>query len=85
MPSSSQDFDESVIKFEGTAHRICLRPRNRKDGDMHIAVEIDCEDDDNWFNKSSFSSFWIDELIQLLQTAKNYMENNHNREKRLRM
>lgn len=68
------DCDESIIKFEAGCHRVCLQPRGRIDKDPHVIVRIDTEDDGNWFKSMSFSSAWLPELIQILETAKAYME-----------
>ena len=70
------DYDESVVKFEAQCHRVCLEPRSRNNNDTHVIVRIDCEDDGNWFKNMSFSSHWLPDLIKILETARDYMDKN---------
>lgn len=40
-------------------------------GDGHIMVQLLSEDDEHWSNKGPlFSSFWIDDLIEVISLAK---------------
>ena len=47
----------------------------RGENDNHITVQILTEDDGNWFaSEKGFSSYWIDDLINQLQKAKEFLE-----------
>lgn len=59
-------------QFRGKCMGVTLEPRGP--GDNHIMVTLEIEDDENWFEKMSVSSYWIDELIEQLQAAKKYCE-----------
>ena len=50
--------------------------------DPHLCVEIWTEDDENWFMSdiSSFSSYWLPELLELLKAANAWMKNNAQKE-----
>ncbi len=44
-------------------------------GDGHIMIQLLSEDDEHWHNiGTSFSSFWIYDLIEVLDNAKTYLE-----------
>jgi hypothetical protein len=61
------------IEFKGQCKGVELVKRETNDN--HICVRILTEDDDDWFaSASSFSSSWLDELIEQLQLAKKYIE-----------
>jgi hypothetical protein len=63
----------NIIEFKGDCKGVRLK--NRSENDNHICVEILTEDDENWFvSETSFSSYWIDELIEQLQNAKSFIE-----------
>ena len=59
-------------KFLGKCMGVELSQRGMND--PHILVNILMEDDENWFKKASFSSSWLDEMIQQLQAAKAFCE-----------
>jgi hypothetical protein len=64
-----------VIEFKGACKGVRLERRGKKDS--HICVRLLTEDDEMWYPaETSFSSYWLDELIKKLQEAKTYMENN---------
>lgn len=46
----------------------------RGPGDPHLMFTLEVEDDENWFEKETVSSAWIDELIEQLQIAQTYLE-----------
>lgn len=49
--------------------------------DKHIMARLLIEDDTNWHETDvSFSSFWIDDLIAVLQRAKAKLEQSANKE-----
>lgn len=49
-----------------------VRLEKRDDKDKHIVVVLETEDDEQWFEKTSFSSYWLDELIEVLQAASSF-------------
>jgi hypothetical protein len=47
--------------------------------DKHVCIQLLSEDDETWFEVgNSFSSFWLDDLIQVLERAKALMASNPN-------
>jgi len=63
-----------ITQIKGKLFGIRFRPRGP--GDSHIVIQIIKEDDDNWFcHGTSFSSHWIDDLIEQLQNAKMKLDN----------
>lgn len=63
------------MEFKGKCKGIKLTKRNENKNDNHICLQILTEDDGEWFDSNnSFSSSWIDELIELLQITKAYIE-----------
>ena len=65
---------EQKITFKGRCKGVELIKRGINDN--HICINILTEDDGNWFVSKSeigFSSSWIDELIEQLQTLKNIL------------
>jgi hypothetical protein len=51
-----------------------VRVKERGENDSHLQVTLLVEDDENWFEKQTFDSYWIDELIEQLECAKHYLE-----------
>ena len=43
-----------------------------KDG-LPVLVKLLIEDDEIWHEKEEFSSYWLDDLINVLTQAKNYV------------
>lgn len=56
--------------FRGACVGVDLVPRGS--ADRHILVKILIEDDENWIEKLSISSYWLDEMIDQLITARDY-------------
>lgn len=46
---------------------------DRAPDDPHQMVRIMVEDDENWFPKIDFSSYWLDEAILTLQAARDHL------------
>ena len=63
---------KNIIEFKGECRGIALRKRGAND--PHIEIVLLVEDDETWYDTGSFSSYWIDELIEKLQEAKKYIE-----------
>ncbi len=64
-----------VKAFLGSCKGVALEERG--EGDPHVCLVILTEDDEHWFpSKNGFSSFWTDDLIEQLQAAKQWMEEN---------
>lgn len=40
-------------------------------------VKIETEDDENWFEGMSFSSFWLKEFVQKAQDCLDHLEDSH--------
>jgi hypothetical protein len=56
-----------------------LTPRDTDD--QHIMIQLMTEDDGNWFNHgSSFSSYWIDDLIEALMKTKIELIDNYEKD-----
>lgn len=67
------------MKILGGQFGVEIVPRGRDDD--HACIQILSEDDDNWFESgSSFSSFWLDDLIKVLQSAKTELQTNYEKE-----
>jgi len=49
--------------YRGACIGVRLRPRA---DDKHYEVVLEVEDDENWFEKMSVSSYWLDEMIDRL-------------------
>jgi hypothetical protein len=45
-------------------------------GDSHVCINIMVEDDEIWHNEMTLSSYWLDEMIEVLQQTKDYCEKN---------
>ena len=62
------------MEFKGECKGVRLVKRN--ENDPHICVQILTEDDGDWFtnDNQSFSSYWIDDLIEQLNNAKQFIE-----------
>ena len=57
--------------------------KQRGHKDNHICIQLLNEDDENWFDKGkSFSSYWIDDLIQVLNLAKAELESKAKKDKK---
>lgn len=48
----------------------CFGVRLEERKDYEPLIIIMCEDDENWFDELSFSSYWLDELIKILKIIK---------------
>jgi hypothetical protein len=46
----------------------------RQAGDSHLCFQLWTEDDENWSRVDMFSSAWVDDLIDVLQTSKQWCE-----------
>lgn len=71
--------DENEIEYEkiflGKCHGVILT--HRGEDDPHVCVQIITEDDENWFvSDNSFSSFWLPDLMSVLQEAQDWMNQN---------
>jgi len=49
----------------------------RRDGDPHLCFTIMVENDGEWFERMGASSAWLDELIDVLQQARDYCAKHH--------
>ena len=72
-PMGTEIFKDYKVLFIGECHGIGLKPRGA--GDEHIVVDILHEDDENWFlSEAGFSSSWMEEFIDLVVVAQNWMK-----------
>lgn len=62
--------------FTGIQFKVELVERGYEDN--HICVKVSSEDDESWHECTTFSSFWIDDLIRQLKEAKKEM-NKHSK------
>lgn len=60
------------MEFKGNC--IGVRLEERGPNDPHICFTLMVENDENWFDKMSVSSYWLDETIAVLQVAKDAIE-----------
>lgn len=61
------------MEVKGSQFAVELVPRGPKDN--HICLQLKGEDDENWFNiGNSFSSFWLNDLIRVLQNAQTMLD-----------
>ena len=62
---------DEVPLTELKGNQFGVRFKRRGHDDPHICIQIIGEDDEHWFDiGNSFSSFWIQDLIDQLETAK---------------
>jgi hypothetical protein len=71
--------DDKEIVYEkiflGKCHGVILTHRGKSD--PHVCVQIITEDDDNWFiSDNSFSSFWLPDLMSILEEAFDWIDKN---------
>lgn len=57
------------MKFLGNCFGVKIEEREN----YNPLVTLMVEDDGEWFNKVEFDSAWIDEIMDALQGAKNYI------------
>jgi len=51
-----------------------VRFESRSDNDNRVCIQLLGEDDEHWFEiGNTFSSFWLDDLISVLQTARAHL------------
>lgn len=60
------------LVLKGQQHGVRFVRRGEEGVDDHILVQLMSEDDENWFdsNGQAFSSYWLDDLIEVLTAAK---------------
>lgn len=51
-----------------------IRIQKRGQGDNHALLVLLAEDDESWYETDSFSSYWLDDLIETLKNAKFILE-----------
>lgn len=73
-------WQEGPPQFHGSCMGVDIRSRG---GDVkdHAMVVMYVEDDEIWHEKESFSSYWLDEQIRVLQEAKAYLDANYDKGK----
>lgn len=69
---------KNIIKvFKGDCHGVVLEKRKdwENPNDPHVCFFLIVEDDGNWFESKTgvSSSAWIDDVIEQLQIARNWM------------
>jgi len=60
------------MKFKGQCVGVSLDKRGIEDD--HILISLLIEDDEEWFKKLSISSSWLDEMIDVLNQAKEFVK-----------
>lgn len=64
-----------IITFYGDCHAVRLATRDKND--QHVMFQIMTEDDGHWFYSNICpSSYWLPEIIKLLQKAEKWMKAN---------
>lgn len=71
--------DKMKILLLGNCLGIGLSRRGPKDS--HIIVSLLVEDDEQWFECGSFSSFWLEDLDDVLAKAKKWLHQNAYKDK----
>jgi hypothetical protein len=56
-------------QFTGKGHCHGVNLVHRGESDDHALVQIFTEDDGTWSQQMSFSNYWLDDLILVLQAA----------------
>lgn len=66
------------MKILGEQAGVKLIPRGKDDN--HILIQLLAEDDENWHETDYiFSSYWLDDLIKVLELTKTHLNNNTNK------
>lgn len=65
----------SRVEFKGECIGVRLQERGGP-SDPHAEVAMMVEDDGNWFTKQEFSSYWLDEAIEMLIAAREHLRTN---------
>lgn len=68
------DLAQYKIKVLGKVLGVGLRDRHSYAGDTHQTVCLLTEDDGNWFEKSTFSNYWLPELLDVLQQTQQILQ-----------
>lgn len=63
-------ISEGIPKFSGN----CMGVDLSEDGSMFTLC---VEDDESWFAKETVNTFWLRELIEKLQEAERYLQENY--------
>ena len=74
----SYDYDEygEEVYFDRTFKGGCIGVALSERGkdDPHVMINVLVGDDTNWFTKACVSSFWLDEMIEMLETAREHLK-----------
>ena len=76
---SAAGYDDETINYEkvilGACHGVVFTRRGKDD--PHVCMQIITEDDENWFvSDNSFSTYWLPQLMTVLQEARDWMDKN---------
>lgn len=67
------------MRIEGAQFAVELKSRGVND--PHATLYLLTEDDESWFGGvDAFSAFWLDDLIEVLQSMKVTLENNYKKD-----
>ncbi|KAA9007258.1 hypothetical protein F4V43_01870 [Paenibacillus spiritus] len=69
----NEHLEESDLDIGGSQFGVRFTKRGREI-DRHVVINIYSEDDECWFEIDSFSSYWIDDLINVLTQTKLKLE-----------
>jgi hypothetical protein len=70
----SQEDNRIVDEEEIHQHAFGVRFTARGENDPHLLVTVLLEDDEHWHEKMTFSSFWLNDLISVLEAARARLE-----------
>ena len=77
------DLENETVDFHGSIYAVFLGGcfgvalTARGENDPHVCFEIFCEDDGHWFpTTSNFSSWWLDNICEVLNCAKEFIKEN---------
>lgn len=65
-----------MITIKKRCKGVRVTDRNTDKNDLHQMIEILTEDDEQWFVSDSFSTYWLDELIDSLTEARTLLQSN---------
>jgi hypothetical protein len=68
------------MKFLGECFGIEIKDNGHDNNYKLLSVMV--QNDEVWFNKEEFSSYWLDDLINVLTQAKNYINKEKLNEKK---
>ena len=74
-----EEIPNQVHTVLGPCHGVCIATRG--ENDLHLCIYLLTEDDYNWFtSENSFSSFWLNGVIDVLGDALDWLRKHADRD-----